>query len=150
MHVAYTFFFQTVTAKNFEVCELCHINIDKTLIDMRTMAQYLPVVFGLVMTSYLLFTHFPVYVHEYMLLLIVKLRAAGTPAITTRGCLEDGFERIADFLIGMTQIAGNILIEHWKVQEQLPRGLENNKDNIELANQVEAFLSEFAVTFFDV
>jgi glycine hydroxymethyltransferase len=73
------------------------------------------------------------------------LHAVGTPAMTTRGCLEDDFEVIADFLIRATQIAGNVLKEHGKVQKEFLRGLENNKDIIELGNQVEAFASQFAM-----
>ena len=80
-----------------------------------------------------------------LLLIVMLLHVAGTPAMTTRGCLEDDFEVIADFLIRATQIAGSVLKEHGKVQKEFLRGLENNKDIIELGNQVEAFASQFAM-----
>ncbi|XP_062227402.1 serine hydroxymethyltransferase 7-like isoform X2 [Phragmites australis] len=77
------------------------------------------------------------------------LGLTGTPAMTTRGCLEDDFEVIADFLIRATQIASNALKEHGKLQKEFRRGLQNNKDIIELGNQVEAFASQFAMPGFD-
>lgn len=70
--------------------------------------------------------------------------------MTTRGCLEDDFETIAQFLIRATQIASNVLKEHGKQQKEFLRGLQNNKDGIELRNQVEAFASQFAMPGFDV
>lgn len=70
--------------------------------------------------------------------------------MTTRGCLEDDFEVIADFLIRATQIASNLMKEHGKMQKEFLRGLQNNKDIIELRNQVENFASQFAMPGFDV
>jgi glycine hydroxymethyltransferase len=70
--------------------------------------------------------------------------------MTTRGCLEEDFDVIADFLIRATQIASNVLKEHGKVQKEFLRGLQNNKGIIELRNQVEAFASQFAMPGFDV
>jgi len=70
--------------------------------------------------------------------------------MTTRGCLEEDFDVIADFLIRATQIASNVLKEHGKVQKEFLRGLQNNRDIIELRNQVEAFASQFAMPGFDV
>lgn len=70
--------------------------------------------------------------------------------MTTRGCLEEDFEVIADFLLRSAQIAGNVLKERGKVQKEFLRGLQNNKDVIELRNQVEAFASQFAMPGFDV
>ena len=70
--------------------------------------------------------------------------------MTTRGCLEEDFDVIADFLIRATQIASNVLKEHGKVQKEFLRGLQNNKDIIELRNQVEAFASQFVMPGFDV
>ncbi|KAI5003512.1 hypothetical protein ZWY2020_030672 [Hordeum vulgare] len=110
-----------LTGKNFEkVCELCHISINKT----------------------------PIYGDNGSI--SPGGVRIGTPAMTTRGCLEDDFEVIADFLIRATQIAGSVLKQHGKVQKEFLRGLENNKDIIELGNQVEAFASQFAMPGFDV
>lgn len=108
-----------LTGKNFEkVCELCHISINKT----------------------------PIYGDNGSI--SPGGVRIGTPAMTTRGCLEEDFEVIADFLIRATQIAGNVLKEHGK--KEFLRGLENNKDIIELGNQVESFASQFAMPGFDV
>ncbi|KAM0868987.1 hypothetical protein ACQ4PT_040951 [Festuca glaucescens] len=105
-----------LTGKNFEkVCEMCHISINKT----------------------------PIYGDNGSI--SPGGVRIGTPAMTTRGCLEDDFEVIADFLIRATQIAGSVLKEHGKVQKEFLRGLENNKDIIELGNQVEDFASQFAM-----
>ena len=70
--------------------------------------------------------------------------------MTTRGCLENDFELIAEFLIRATQIASNVLKERGKLQKEFLRGVQNNKDVVELRNQVEAFASQFAMPGFDV
>ncbi|XP_066313041.1 serine hydroxymethyltransferase 7-like isoform X2 [Miscanthus floridulus] len=110
-----------LTGKIFEkVCEACHISINKT----------------------------PIYGDNGSI--SPGGVRIGTPAMTTRGCLEEDFDVIADFLIRATQIASNVLKEHGKVQKEFLRGLQNNKDIIELRNQVEAFASQFAMPGFDV
>ena len=124
---------------------------------MGIMAQYLPVACVLVSSynmSFCLLSSVCVCEQKVssicLLLIIMVLYDAGTPAMTTRGCLEDDFEVIADFLIRATQIAGSVLKQHGKVQKEFLRGLENNKDIIELGNLVEAFASQFAMPGFDV
>ncbi|KAL6616469.1 hypothetical protein ACP70R_038739 [Stipagrostis hirtigluma subsp. patula] len=108
-----------LTGKTFEkVCEACHISINKT----------------------------PIYGDNGSI--SPSGVRIGTPAMTTRGCLEDDFEVIADFLIRATQIASNLYKEHGK--KDILRGLQNNRDIIELRNQVEAFASQFAMPGFDV
>ncbi|XP_062207626.1 serine hydroxymethyltransferase 7-like [Phragmites australis] len=110
-----------LTGKIFEkVCEACHISINKT----------------------------PIYGDNGSI--SPGGVRIGTPAMTTRGCLEVDFEVIADFLIRATQIASSVLKEHGKQQNVFLRGLQNNKDVIELCNQVEAFASQFAMPGFDV
>ncbi|XP_040381140.1 serine hydroxymethyltransferase 7-like [Oryza brachyantha] len=110
-----------LTGKNFEkVCEACHISINKT----------------------------PIYGDNGSI--SPGGVRIGTPAMTTRGCLEDDFELIADFLIRATQIASNLLKEHGKKQNDFLRGLQNNKDIVELRNQVENFALQFAMPGFDV
>ncbi|NP_001130435.1 serine hydroxymethyltransferase [Zea mays] len=110
-----------LTGKIFEkVCEACHISVNKT----------------------------PIYGDNGSI--SPGGVRIGTPAMTTRGCLEEDFEVIADFLIRATQIANNVLKEHGKVQKEFLRGLQNNNDVIELRNQVEAFASQFAMPGFDV
>ena len=67
---------------------------------MGTMTKYLPVVCKLVSSynpsSYC--RHIFVYVGKlsiFLLLIVMLLHAAGTPIVTTRGCLEGYFEVIA-------------------------------------------------------
>ncbi|KAI9097761.1 hypothetical protein K1719_025532 [Acacia pycnantha] len=74
----------------------------------------------------------------------------GTPAMTTRGCLEDDFEIIADFLLKAAQITSNIQKEYGKSCKDFLKGLQNNKDIVELRDQVEAFASELPMPAFDI
>ncbi|GKV22662.1 hypothetical protein SLEP1_g32512 [Rubroshorea leprosula] len=70
----------------------------------------------------------------------------GTPAMTSRGCLESDFETVADFLLRAVQIT-NMVREHGKLQLKV---LQNNKDILELRTQVETFASQFAMPGFDI
>ncbi|KAK4793719.1 hypothetical protein SAY86_024154 [Trapa natans] len=73
----------------------------------------------------------------------------GTPAMTTRGCLESDFETIADYLLRAAQIASAIQREHGKSQKAFLKGLQgNNKDILELRTRVETFASQFAMPGF--
>ncbi|XP_054788525.1 serine hydroxymethyltransferase 7-like [Prosopis cineraria] len=74
----------------------------------------------------------------------------GTPAMTSRGCLEDDFEIIGDFLLKAAQITSNIQREYGKSCKDFLKGLQNNKDIVELRNQVEAFASELPMPAFDI
>ncbi|KAI4307335.1 hypothetical protein L6164_030535 [Bauhinia variegata] len=74
----------------------------------------------------------------------------GTPAMTSRGCLEDDFEIMADFLLRAAQITNNIQREHGKLYKDFLKGLHNNKDIIELRTRVENFASQFAMPGFDI
>ncbi|KAK4750010.1 hypothetical protein SAY87_027459 [Trapa incisa] len=75
----------------------------------------------------------------------------GTPAMTTRGCLESDFETIADYLLRAAQIASAIQRKHGKLQKSFLKGLQtDNKEILELRNRVEAFASQFAMPGFDV
>lgn len=76
--------------------------------------------------------------------------STGTPAMTTRGCLESDFEIIADFLLIAAQIASAVQREHGKVPKAFLKGLLNNKDIFELQARVESFVSHFAMPGFDV
>lgn len=74
----------------------------------------------------------------------------GSPAMTSRGCLEGDFEVIVDFLLRAAQITSTVQREHGKVQKPfINGGLQNNKDLIELRHQVETFASQFAMPGFD-
>ncbi|GAV59314.1 SHMT domain-containing protein [Cephalotus follicularis] len=73
----------------------------------------------------------------------------GTPAMTSRGCLEADFETIADFLLKAAQITSLVQREHRKFQKDFLKFLQNNKDIIELGNRVETFASQFAMPGFD-
>ncbi|KAI3439328.1 Serine hydroxymethyltransferase [Psidium guajava] len=73
----------------------------------------------------------------------------GTPAMTTRGCLESDFEIIADHLLKAAQITSTIQRGHGKLQKAFLKGLQCNKEIVELRTLVEAFASQFAMPGFD-
>ncbi|MCL7033881.1 hypothetical protein MKW94_004805 [Papaver nudicaule] len=109
-----------LTGKTYEkVCEMCHISLNKSAI------------FG-----------------DNGAISPGGVRI-GTPAMTTRGCIESDFETIADFLLRAAQIASIVQREHGKLQKDFLKGLQNNKDLIDLRNRVEAFSSQFAMPAFD-
>ncbi|XP_045803313.1 serine hydroxymethyltransferase 7 isoform X1 [Trifolium pratense] len=72
----------------------------------------------------------------------------GTPAMTSRGCVEDDFEAIADFLFRAAQITSIIQREHGKSCKDFLKGLQNNKDIFDLRNRVETFGSQFEMPGF--
>lgn len=110
-----------LTGKNFEkVCETCHITLNKVAL------------FG-----------------DNGTITPGGVRI-GTPAMTTRGCLEGDFEAIADFLIRAAQITSMVQREHGKLQKCFIKGLQNNKDIVELRARVESFASQFAMPGFDM
>ncbi|KAH7671129.1 glycine hydroxymethyltransferase protein [Dioscorea alata] len=109
-----------LTGRNFEkVCEACHITLNKTPI------------FG-----------------ENGAISPGGIRI-GTPAMTTRGCLEGDFDSIADFLLRAVQITSTLQREHGKLQKEFLNGLNNNRDVIELRSRVESFASQFAMPGFE-
>lgn len=73
----------------------------------------------------------------------------GTPAMTSRGCLEADFEMMAEFLLRAVQIAGSVEREHGKLPKSFLKGLANSKDIVELRIRVENFASQFAMPGFD-
>lgn len=110
-----------LTGKNFEkVCELCHITVNKTPIFGDN---------GSISPSG------------------VRI---GTPAMTTRGCLEADFEIMADFLLRAAQIATIVQREHGKLQKDFLNGLKQHRDLVDLRNRVDAFSSQFALPGFDL
>lgn len=110
-----------LTGKNFEkVCELCHITLNKVMV-FDDNGSITP---GGV--------------------------RIGTPAMTSRGCVENDFETMADFLLKAAQITNSIQREHGKLAKTFLKGLENNKDVIELQTRVENFASMFAMPGFEV
>ncbi|KEH36422.1 serine hydroxymethyltransferase [Medicago truncatula] len=74
----------------------------------------------------------------------------GTPAMTSRGCLEADFETMADFLFRAAQIANMLQREHGKLQKTISKVLESNRDILELRARVEAFATQFALPGFDI
>lgn len=72
--------------------------------------------------------------------------------MTTRGCLDPEFETIANFLYRAALITSTVF-PHREVRKY-PRDflkcLQNNKEIVELRNQVETFASQFAMPGFDV
>lgn len=109
-----------LTGKNFEkVCELCHITLNKVMV-FDDNGSITP---GGV--------------------------RIGTPAMTSRGCIESDFETMADFLLKAAHITNSIQREHGKLAKAFLKGLENNKDVIELRTRVESFASLFAMPGFE-
>ncbi|GAV61184.1 SHMT domain-containing protein [Cephalotus follicularis] len=110
-----------LTGKNYEkVCEMCHITLNKIAI------------FG-----------------DNGTIIPGGVRI-GTPAMTSRGCLESDFETMVDFLLRAAQIASMVQREHGKLQKSFLKGLQNNKDIVELRARVETFATQFAMPGFDV
>ncbi|KAK9109460.1 hypothetical protein Sjap_017520 [Stephania japonica] len=110
-----------LTGRNYEkVCEMCHISLNKAAIFGDN---------GSVSSGG------------------VRI---GTPAMTTRGCLESDFETIADFLYIAAQIASTIQREHGMSQINFLKGLRSNKDIVQLRCRVEAFATQFAMPGFDI
>lgn len=142
------------------MCEACHLSINKTPIygDNGSISPG-GVRIGKISHS-LWHNHCIIYyttkkswkICLALLFLFIKNKniITGTPAMTTRGCVENDFETIADFLLRAAKIASNVVKEHGKIQKDFSRGLQNNNDIIELRNQVEAFASQFALPAFDV
>ncbi|KAL8130245.1 hypothetical protein V2J09_019400 [Rumex salicifolius] len=107
-----------LTGKNFEkVCEMCHMTLNKVLLYGDN---------GAISSGG------------------VRI---GTPAMTTRGCVESDFETIADFLIRAAKITNALQREHGKAG--FLKALESSKDVVELRSQVEAFGSQFTLPGFD-
>ncbi|CAA0841124.1 Serine hydroxymethyltransferase 6 [Striga hermonthica] len=109
-----------LTGKNFEkVCEMCHITLNK----VTTFDDNGNITPGGV--------------------------RIGTPAMTSRGCVEADFEVMADFLLRAAQIASSVQKEHGKLPKSFLKGLENNKEIVELRARVEIFASQFVLPGFD-
>lgn len=79
----------------------------------------------------------------------IYLNFAGTPAMTSRGCIESDFEVMAEFLLRAAQITSSVQRDHGKLPKSFLKGLENNEDIIELRARVESFASQFAMPGFD-
>lgn len=110
-----------LAGKNYEkVCELCHITLNKCAIFGDA---------GAVSPGG------------------VRI---GTPAMTSRGCLEADFETIADFLIRAAQITCIVHKEHGKLAKDFVKVLQNNREITDLRNRVEAFATQFAMPAFDI
>ncbi|KAF5448635.1 hypothetical protein F2P56_029146 [Juglans regia] len=110
-----------LTGKNYEkVCEMCHITLNKIAI------------FG-----------------DNGTITPGGVRI-GTPAMTSRGCLETDFETIAEFLLRAAQIANAVQREHGKLQNTFMKGLQSNKDIVELRTRVETFATQFAMPGFEI
>merc|ERR1712125_17431 len=67
----------------------------------------------------------------------------GTPSMTTRGCTDADFEKIAEFLDRVLKIALKIQEEKGKKLKDFELGLQGNKDIDALRKDVEAFATAF-------
>ncbi|GMI74529.1 serine hydroxymethyltransferase 6 [Hibiscus trionum] len=109
-----------LTGKVYEkVCEMCHITLNKIAI------------FG-----------------ENGVITPGGVRI-GTPAMTSRGCLESDFDTITSFLLRAAHIASTMQHDH-KLKKTSVKSLLENKDILELRSQVETFASQFAMPGFDI
>ncbi|KAI5070570.1 hypothetical protein GOP47_0014913 [Adiantum capillus-veneris] len=73
----------------------------------------------------------------------------GTPAMTSRGCVEADFEMIAELLLRALQIALGLQREHGKQNKEFLRSLQTSRDIEELKQSVEKFASSFEMPGFD-
>merc|ERR1712087_610200 len=67
----------------------------------------------------------------------------GAPAMTTRGCQNADFKKIAEFLDRCCQIALKVQAEKGKKLKDFEAGLASNADIAQLKGEVEAFASAF-------
>ncbi|GER42888.1 serine hydroxymethyltransferase [Striga asiatica] len=128
-----------LTGKNFEkVCELCHITLNKvTIFDDNGNITPGGVRIGMNIIPFCYF-----YIH------VLYVNPTGTPAMTSRGCLEADFEMMAEFLLRAVHIANSVQREHGKLPKSFLKGLANNKEIVQLRLQVENFSTQFAMPVF--
>jgi len=67
----------------------------------------------------------------------------GAPSMTTRGCSEEHFGKIAEFLDRVVQISLKVQAEKGKKLKDFELGLKDNKEIDELRKDVEAFALGF-------
>jgi len=67
----------------------------------------------------------------------------GAPSMTTRGCTEADFEKVAEFLDRVIKIALKIQEEKGKKLKDFELGVQGNKEIEALRNEVESFASAF-------
>merc|ERR1712060_323430 len=63
----------------------------------------------------------------------------GSPSMTTRGCTEDDFKKIASFLDRVSKIALRIQSEHGKKLVDFQKGIAGDKEVAALKEDVEAW-----------
>lgn len=76
--------------------------------------------------------------------------SAGTPAMTSRGCLESDFDTIASFLLRAAHIASMMQRDLGKLPKAPVKSLQEHKDILELRMQVETFASQYSMPGFDI
>lgn len=74
----------------------------------------------------------------------------GTPALTTRGMVEDDFKKVADFLYRGVEIGLNIQSQSGKKLLDFKKALDGNSELESLRNEVERFASSFGIPGFTV
>lgn len=65
--------------------------------------------------------------------------------MTSRGCIEEDFETIAEFLCSVVQIALKVRKEHGNSQKAFIKGLQNSNEVEELRTRVERFALSFGM-----
>lgn len=69
----------------------------------------------------------------------------GTPALTTRGMMEEDMKVIAGFLVKACEISVKIQEEKGKKLVDFVKGLEENQELAEIAKEVNAFACQFSI-----
>lgn len=147
----------SLVGKNFEkVCEMCHITLNKIAIfdDNGTITpggvrigKWRCIAYNLQFVVFILLCF--TWLFAFIMACHMFFGPSGTPAMTSRGCLEADFETMADFLLRVVQITSTVQREHGKLQKAFLNGLQNNKDIVELRTQVEDFATQFALPGLD-
>ncbi len=74
----------------------------------------------------------------------------GTPAMTSRGCIETDFDTIASFLHKAVQITLVVQKGTAKLQREFIKGLQNNSEIVELRFKVDNFASALEMPGFKI
>ncbi|RWW65988.1 hypothetical protein BHE74_00026659, partial [Ensete ventricosum] len=131
---------QETRSRNFVIFAILLLT---RMLFLVTVAHWLLVVSELVKTFYL----------EHNLLvpcLILMIHFPGTPAMTSRGLVEEDFKQIAEFLHQAVTLCLSTQKEHGKLLKDFNKGLVNNKDIEELKAAVEKFAASFDMPGFQM
>lgn len=69
----------------------------------------------------------------------------GTPALTTRGMMEDDMKIVADFLVKSIKISQDIQEKYGKKLVDFVKGLEESEELKQLGKEVQQFATQFSI-----